>query len=164
MWSLTWRIEYILLFRKGNKDIEKAIAVVGLDNISTTNLAKTYTSVNFKESSYSQLISNVSRDCWLLHTKPFIVKKKYMQMRILCKFKEKRNIRKLEQHKRNLKPQNQLWAVDISTILFSTFVPNNIFLPDIALTTRSPKIVNQRRNPQDLKIKSNNTPTNNIYE
>ena len=89
MWYLTWRIEYILLFRKGNKDIEKAIAVVGLDNISTTNLAKTYTSVNFKESSYSQLISNVSRDCWLLHTKPFIVKKKYMQMRILCKFKEK---------------------------------------------------------------------------
>ena len=93
MWYLTWRIEYILLFRKGNKDIEKAIAVVGLDNISTTNLAKTYTSVNFKESSYSQLISNVSRDCWLLHTKPFIVKKKYMQMRILCKFKEKRNIK-----------------------------------------------------------------------
>ena len=93
MWSLTWRIEYILLFRKRNRDIEKAIAVVGLDNISTTNLAKTYTSVNFKESSYSQLISNVSRDCWLLHTKPFIVKKKYMQMRILCKFKGKRNIR-----------------------------------------------------------------------
>ena len=51
-------------------------------------------------------------------------------MRILCKFKEKRNIRKLEQHKRNLKPQNQLLAVDISTILFSIFVPNNIFLPN----------------------------------
>ena len=38
--------------------------------------------------------------------------------------------KKLEQYKRNLKPQNQLLAVDISTILFSIFVPNNIFIPN----------------------------------
>ena len=121
MWSLTWRIEYILLFRKGNKDIEKAIAVVGLDNISTTNLAKTYTSVNFKESSYSQLISNVSRDCWLLHTKPFIVKKKIYANAYIMQIQRKKEYKKLEQYKRNLKPQNQLLDVDISTILFSIF-------------------------------------------
>ena len=42
----------------------------------------------------------------------------------------KKKYKKLEQHKRNLKPQNQLLAVDISTILFSIFVPNNIFLPN----------------------------------
>ena len=42
----------------------------------------------------------------------------------------KKEYKKLEQHKRNLKPQNQLLAVDIYTILFSIFVPNNIFLPN----------------------------------
>ena len=139
MWSLTWRIEYILLFRKGNKDIEKAIAVVGLDNISTTNLAKTYTSVNFKESSYSQLISNVSRDCWLLHTKPFIVKKKYMQMRILCKFKEKRNIK-------NWSSTKEIWnhKINRSLSIFLQFylvfcVPDNKLIPNIrGLAVKNP--------------------------
>ena len=42
----------------------------------------------------------------------------------------KKEYKKLEQYKRNLKPQNQLLDVDISTILFSIFIPNNIFLPN----------------------------------
>ena len=42
----------------------------------------------------------------------------------------KKEYKKLEHHKRNLKPQNQLLAVYIATVLFSIFVPNYIFIPN----------------------------------